>query len=282
VRPQQVLDRLLKKAHSHTSHADGVALSWQHWPGPAGARPLVLLHGGFGSWTHWFANIAVLQKHRSVWTVDLPGLGASTDASEPHTVEHFASIVLQGLNEFIAVESEFDLAGFSFGALIGSHLAAAAGDRCANFIVCGAAGFGQLHVQVDLLRPPSRETSESEARRITAANLRTLMFARDSSVDDLSVYIHGDNLARSRFNSRRLARGDDFLAALPKISARLCGIWGSEDATAGGAEGIAQRELLFRRAQPGACFHVLPGVGHWAMYEDAERFNRIVENQLLR
>lgn len=280
--PQQVLEQLLNTADCHISNSGGVALSWQHWPGPSDARPLVLLHGGFGSWTHWAANIAALQKQRSVWAVDLPGLGASADAVEPYTIEHFAKLVRCGVDELITSEGEFDLAGFSFGALIGSHLAAAAGSRCANFIICGAAGFGPLHVQVDLLRPPTPETPQHEARRITRENLRTLMFARDASVDDLSVYIHGDNLARSRFNSRRLARGDDFLAALPKISAKLCGVWGAEDATAGGAQSIAQRELLFRHAQPDASFHVLPGVGHWAMYEDAERFNRIVATQLQR
>ena len=278
--PQQVLEQLRNTADSHISNSRGVALSWQHWAGPSDTRPLVLLHGGFGSWTHWVANIAILQKKRSVWAVDLPGLGASADAIEPYTIEHFASMVHSGLDELISSEAEFDLAGFSFGALIGSHLAAAAGKRCANFIACAAAGFGPLHVQVDLLRPPTAKTPEHEARRITEENLRRLMFARDASVDDLSVYIHGDNLTHSRFNSRRLARGNDFLAALPKISAKLCGVWGAEDATAGGVQSIAQRELLFRRAQPDAAFHVLRGVGHWAMYEDAERFNDIVTTQL--
>ena len=279
--PQQKIRQLLNQSESHTTRHNDVALSWQHWPGPVAARPLLLLHGGFGSWTHWIANIPALRKHRSVWTVDLPGLGNSADIPAPHSVEHFSSILLEGLNELIALEADFDLCGFSFGALVGSHLAAAVGDRCRHFIVCGAAGFGELHVQVDLLRPPKAEVSMDEAISITRANLRTLMFAGDIAVDDLSIYIHGDNLARSRFNSRRLARGDDFLAALPRISARLCGIWGDQDATAGGLAAIAERELLFKRAQPDASFHVLPGVGHWAMYEDPDNFNRIVEAQLL-
>lgn len=278
--PKYHLAQLLDEAELHTTTLEEGALQWQYWPGPEDKPPLLLLHGGFGSWTHWIANLKTLRQHRSLWTVDMPGLGSSGEMPKPQTVSHFAELVLEGFDTLVGNDAVFDLAGFSFGALVGSHVAAKARTRCKHFIACGAAGFGELHVQVDLLKPPVAETPAAEAESIHRSNLRCLMFARNETIDDLAVYVHADNLARSRFNSRRLAKSDEFTKIIPKISAKLCGVWGSKDATAGQLAGIAHREALFRAAQPGCSFHVMDDVGHWAMYEDAEGFNRIVIEEL--
>jgi pimeloyl-ACP methyl ester carboxylesterase len=236
-----------------------------------------LLHGGFGSWTHWVRNVGPLSKDRDVWTVDLPGLGESGDMPKPWTTEHFARLVLLGFNSLVGVRTHFQLAGFSFGAMIAAQLAAQAGDRCSRVTLIGAAGCGQLHVQVPLLTPPDPDCPASEAHMIQRENLARLMLHRPESIDDLSVHIHADNLARHRFRSRKLSRSDDLLLALPAIRSTLVGVWGAQDATAGGREAIARRETLFRQHQPDCDFHVLDGVGHWAMYEAAEQVNHILE-----
>ncbi len=280
--PEHYLAQLLDEAQLHTTQlAEGV-LQWHYWPGPKSKPPLLLLHGGFGSWTHWVANLRALREHRCVWTVDMPGLGSSGEMPEPHTVSHFAELVLKGFDSLVGAGDAFDLAGFSFGALVGSHLAAKAGARCKHLIVCGAAGFGKLHVHVDLLKPPGEEKPIDEADSIHRSNLRSLMFARAETIDDLAVYVHADNLSKARFNSRRLAKSDGFEKVIPQISARVCGVWGSKDATAGEIDAIRAREALFRSVQPDCAFHILENIGHWAMYEDAEAFNRIVIDELSR
>jgi pimeloyl-ACP methyl ester carboxylesterase len=46
---------------------------------PSGAgRPLVLVHGGHGSWLHWVRNIEALSAKRTLWIPDLPGYGDSS------------------------------------------------------------------------------------------------------------------------------------------------------------------------------------------------------------
>lgn len=280
--PKQHLAQLLDEAELHTTNFGGGILCWQYWPGPQDNPPLLLLHGGFGSWTHWIANLRALREHRSLWTLDMPGLGSSDAIPEPHTVSHFAELVLDGFDSLVGPTSEFDLAGFSFGALVGSHLAARAGARCKHLIACGAAGFGELHVHVDLLKPPGEETPAEEADSIHRSNLRSLMFARTETIDELAVYVHAENLSKARFNSRRLAKSDEFKKVIPQISARICGIWGSKDATAGEIGAIHAREALFKSVQPDCAFHVLEDVGHWAMYEAAQAFNRIVISELSR
>ena len=270
------LEELLADSITHHSPCDHGQLVWRQWQGPEGSPPLVLLHGGFGSWTHWVANIPELRKSRTVWTLDLPGLGDSADMPEPHTPEHAAEIVLHGLDELLEPTAHFDLAGFSYGAMVGARLALAAGSRCERFVAIGAAGCGELHVQVHLVPPPGPDIDAAEAASIHHANLRALMFADEDRIDELAIHIHGENLERHRINTRKLSLSEDFLQALPLIKAHLVGVWGSKDATAGHSDAINKRRQLFEQAQAGAEFHVLDGVGHWAMYEDPAAVNRIL------
>lgn len=276
--PAAEVERRLHSARAvATPLPSGESLAWQCWGEPdSGAMPLVLLHGGFGSWTHWFANLPALADARPVWTVDLPGLGSSGDMVPPFTSEHFARLLLAGIDDVLGPETVFDLAGFSFGAMIGAHVAAGAGRRCRRFVMIGAAGFGDLHVQVSLLPPPGPDVSAQQAAAIQRENLSRLMLASPAVIDDMAIYLHSDNLARHRFRSRKLAGSADLLAALPQISASLVGVWGSKDATAGGRAAIERRRELLREAQPAAEFHILEGVGHWAMYEAPLAVNQIL------
>ena len=276
--PAAEVESLLQHARLvSTPLSNGESLCWQCWgQGHEDTLPLVLLHGGFGSWTHWFANLPALAKTRQVWTLDLPGLGNSGDMPAPFTTEHFAQLLLAGIDEVLGSDSMFDLAGFSFGAMIGGHVAAGAGERCRRFVMVGAAGFGDLHVQVSLLPPPGPDVEADEADAIQRENLSRLMLASPVAIDDMAVYLHSDNLARHRFRSRKLAGSADLLAALPNIRAALVGVWGCEDATAGGRKAIEQRRELLQHVQPAAEFHMLEGVGHWAMYEAPQAVNRIL------
>jgi 2-hydroxy-6-oxonona-2,4-dienedioate hydrolase len=283
ISPSHQVATCLSQSRSFTTAlGDGEPLVWQRWGVLSSeSKPLVLLHGGFGSWNHWLANLPALMSQRQVWTLDLPGLGVSGDMPEPHTTSHFAEVIWNGLGELLGPEAHFDLAGFSFGAMIGGTVAALAGQRCERFTMIGAAGFGALHEQVSLLPPPSSDTSIPEAYEIHSENLRRLMLAKSESIDELAIHMHGDNLARFRFRSRRLAGSNDLAEILPDIKARLVGIWGSDDATAGGLVAIEKRAEMLRAVQSGAEFHILPGVGHWAMYEAPDLVNAILLEERL-
>lgn len=275
--PSELIARQLRSAVLHRTRVEGCALVWQQWPAPAAnAIPLLLIHGGFGSWTHWARNIAGLSKERAVWTLDLPGLGSSDDMPEPQTVRHFAELVLASWYQLSSEAAQFELAGFSFGAMVAGRVAALSGARCSRCTLIGASGFGVLHHQVPLLQPLGSAASPASAREIHRENLARLMLHRAESIDDLAVYIHGDNLARHRFRSRAIAGSDDLARMLPTITAPLVGLWGESDATAGSAALIEARRELFQAAQPNAEFYVLPSVGHWAMYEAPERVNDII------
>lgn len=275
--PAEQINRLLGRATRHTTDTDGCAVAWQQWPGaPEGATPLLLVHGGFGSWTHWAANIDGLRSERALWTVDLPGLGESGDMPKPWTTRHFAELLLAGWRSLIGTERAFEIAAFSFGAMISGHVAAMAGGQCTRCTLIGASGFGDLHVQAELLPPPGPEVAAAQASAIHRENLGRLMLHAPERIDDLALHIHGDNLDRHRFRSRSLAGSNDLADVLPDIAAHLVGIWGDRDATAGGVDSIEARRTLFLAAQPDAEFYLLPDIGHWAMYESPDEVNRLI------
>jgi 2-hydroxy-6-oxonona-2,4-dienedioate hydrolase len=52
--------RLDNLSNQSEIEVDGVKIVWREW---GSGSPLVLLHGGSGSWNHWVKNIAFLVKH---------------------------------------------------------------------------------------------------------------------------------------------------------------------------------------------------------------------------
>lgn len=262
---------LLDTAVMHRSTCGGGHLQWQQWSDSDAGPLLLLLHGGFGSWTHWLANIETLRQQREVWSVDLPGLGSSGDIFRNANAAHFAAMLAPGLKLLLGGRP-YQLAAFSFGAMVGAELAAHT--PCERFYAIGAAGCGDLHVQVSLTPPPPADTPWSKAAAVHRANLEALMFSQTFAIDDLAVHLHADNLARARFNSRGLSRTSAFLDRLPYLKAELVGIWGSVDATAGDAAALQARREVFENL--GGSFEQLDGVGHWAMYEAPESVNSIL------
>ena len=76
-----------------TPCADG-DLVWHRWgSGP----PVVLLHGGTGSWTHWARNVAALAEAHTVLAPDMPGSGDSASLPKGDGVPAIAGIVANGI-----------------------------------------------------------------------------------------------------------------------------------------------------------------------------------------
>ncbi len=245
-------------------------MAWRVWgSGP----PLVLLHGGYGSWTHWVRNVLPLSRGFAVIAPDLPGLGESATPPEPHTAEGLARIVVDGLDAVLPSSEPLHLAGFSFGGVLGGHVAAQLGDRVRGFTVVGSNGLGLVRQPTDLKRVPEGASAE-EALDVHWHNLGAMLIADPIKIDELAVYLQSQNAPRARVRSRRFSRADTLARALPLITARLDGIWGERDATA--YPHLDERAQILRSFQPEARFEVIEGAGHWVQYEAADRFNPLL------
>ena len=248
---------------------------WRQWgAGP----PLVLLHGGYGSWTHWLRNIDALAARYRVIAADLPGLGDSATPPAPVTLEGLAAIIGAGLDAVLRAGERFHLVGFSFGAMLGSFVAASLGGRLRSMTLVGSAGMGLRRAPMREMQPPRRHMSRAEMLELQRTNLGILMFADPAAIDDLAVHLQSENVARARLKSRVFAPQDLLGPVLPRISAPLGGIWGERDATA--YPWVEDRREMLRRIQPAAFFATIPGAGHWVMYEAAEAFNRALLDRL--
>jgi 2-hydroxy-6-oxonona-2,4-dienedioate hydrolase len=249
------------------------AMVWRCWgSGP----PLVLLHGGYGSWTHWIRNVLPLSRQFTVIAPDLPGLGESATPPEPWTAEGLAAIIVEGLDIVlarVASRAAPHLAGFSFGGVIGGNVAAQLGDRLRGFTVVGSNGLGLERSPTPLQRV-APGASEAEEFAIHRYNLNQLMIADPDKIDELALYLQKTNHARARMRSRRFSRSGALVEALPRVTARLDGIWGERDRTA--YPHLAERARVLRGFQPNARFAVVPGAGHWVAFEAADRFNALI------
>lgn len=252
-----------------TSCGEGV-LAWRCWgEGP----PIVLLHGGTGSWTHWIRNVVPLSGEHTVWIPDMPGFGDSAAPPKGSSVGALAEIVAQGIARLLPGE-EVVLAGFSFGGLVAGHLAAAHPELIARLVLIGAGGLGlRDHNKLPLL---AWRHLKDEVERMAAHrhNLATLMLWDTAKIDALALHIQSQNAARSRINSGPYSRGDVLLEPLSRVKAPLLGIWGRHDPTTRGR--LAEVEPILRRTDPAATVTVVEDAGHWVIFEAAGEVNALL------
>jgi len=163
--------------------------------------------------------------------------------------------------------------GFSFGGVLGGHVAASLGEQVRGFTIVGSNGLGLPRQPTELERQKPGGTVE-ELLAIARHNLGVLMIADKDKIDDLAVYIQYTNAPRGRVRSRRFSRAGTLIQALPRVTAQLSGIWGGRDA--GAYPYLDERKRALGEIQPGLRFEIIPGAGHWVAYEAADRFNPIL------
>jgi 2-hydroxy-6-oxonona-2,4-dienedioate hydrolase len=244
---------------------------WRQW---GSGRPVVLFHGGHGSWTHWIRNIEALAARYRVIAADLPGLGDSATPPFPHTPDTLSDIVVTGLSSILAADEQPDIVGFSFGGMIGGHTAVKLGRRVRSLTLVGSGGLGipprgvlDMRGWRDLADPTAREA-------VHRHNLGVLMIADPRKIDELAVYLQSTNTVRGRINSRRLSWLGTLPAVLPKLQAPLRGIWGENDfGIRGRVEVYAER---LASMQPGATLTTIPRAGHWVQFEAADEFDAVL------
>ncbi len=244
---------------------DGGEIVWRVWGEGA---PLVLLHGDFGSWTHWIRNVLPLAKRFRVIVPDMPGYGDSAPPPTDWTPGSLALILSRCLGDVVPAPERYALAGFSFGGIIAGHLAVHDGDRVETLVLAGAGGFGQPYPSLPPLRRLSPEMADDEIVAVHRHNLAALMIADPARANDLAVHVQIENVRRARIRAGDIPTSDVLIRVLPQVRARLGGIWGERDAMSG--DGIADREWMLRRIQPDLDFRLIPGAGHWAPFEAPE------------
>ncbi|MET0507368.1 MAG: alpha/beta hydrolase [Burkholderiaceae bacterium] len=250
-------------------------LVWHEW---GAGEPVVLLHGGSGSWNHWVRNVpALVAAGRQVLVPDMPGFGDS--AAAPGVVD--ADGLPPHLDTAIATllgQRSFDLVGFSFGSLVATLLAERCGERVQRLVLVGPFIVGDGDIPPLDLRPWAHIERGPARDAIHRYNLGALMLANARSIDDLALAIHGANIERDRMRRRRLALTDLMAQTLPRIRRPVAAIWGTEDMSYRGRGHVAEKTV--RLAPDCRVVAAIDGAGHWVQFEAPDAFDAALATAL--
>jgi pimeloyl-ACP methyl ester carboxylesterase len=245
----------------------GARMAWRRFgSGP----PLVLVHGGHGSWLHWVRNIDALCASHSLWLPDLPGYGDS-DPIEASGIEEIVEATAHSIDRLIGAEKAVDLGGFSFGGLVASRVAAARG-QVGKLAVIGTAGHG-LKSRYTLEMRNWRLAREPAALwSALRNNLAALMIHDSRDIDALALEVHRACCTATRFRSKAISRSALLASILEGVEAPVLLVWGEHDVTT--QPEAAARSIASQR--PGIDWRIVPNAGHWAQYERADAVNRLL------
>lgn len=237
-------------------------------------KPLLLVHGGVGSWTHWIANVEALSHVFEVIAVDLPGYG---DASTPSVTEpeSYFDAVADDFLRCIGNSERLGLVGFSFGAVISVAVARRLKKKAVRLSLLGPGGFGvPVGRKLELVPVPERADDPEGHRRAVAHNLGQTMLSRTPAPDDFVVDLQCENIARLRFDSRKISLQERLINDLSEVSCPLQVIWGANDRFA--FPSISSRARQIVEIRPDAEIRILPDAEHWVQYEAPRAVNELL------
>lgn len=237
------------------------------------APPLVLLHGGHGSWEHWLHNIPALAGRFHLLVPDMPGYGASS-VFDSGLQSGILEPLLGSLDALVGPRQVLNIAGFSFGGFVAAHLAAQrAGVH--KLALLGSAGHGG----------PRRPRGELLAWRdlyaqqdwiglsaVMRENLYQQMLSSYARIDALAMRIHQDACVATRFKSKPLARSGGLAEQLESYPGPALFIWGEHDVTC--TPEYLKEKLVDGNA--GRFAEIVQDAGHWVQYEKTFEVNQLL------
>lgn len=237
--------------------------------------PVILVHGSYGSLSHWIANIEAIAASHRVIALDLPGFGQSFAVPQSSELDIFARAV-----EELAIElglDHFALGGFSFGGLVCAQVLRSAPQLISGlFLVSpplpGAPAAAVARIQQEIgalaIRKPLRES--------VVATLEKLFLFNKERITEEAIEITAANIQATQFRARPVIGRSNLVAALAPVRSvvPMRFMIGAEDPFhVHGSEEI-RRALLdtFGRDQ----VRWIPHAAHWACYDRPEGTNALI------
>lgn len=257
---------LESQARRETTPCGDGEIVWHVWgSAQAGDPPLVLFHGGSGSWTHWVRNIGdLVDSGREVWIPDLPGFGDSASPPSGGDADALVAPLAEGLRTLFGPRP-CDLVGFSFGGMTAGLLLAEHPELARQLVLVGAPAMGVVpQRQVNLKAWRHLEPAKQvEAHRY---NLGALMLRDVALIDGLALQVHMANVVRDRIPRRRLAHTDILARSLGRVTCPVHAIYGRSDALY--KEWIGALEGAYAAAAPDfRGMALIEDAGHWVQFE---------------
>ena len=249
----------------------------------SGTETVIMLHGsgpGATSWANFNKNIGpFVNENYRVILMDCPGWGKSDPVVCTGSRSDFNAQCLKGLMDGLDIETAH-LIGNSMGGHSVVAFALNNPDRVGKLVLMGGGTGGPsqfvpmptegIKLLQGLYRDPSIESLKKMMSVFVydSSNLTEELF-QTRLENMLSTREHLENFVKSiDANPKQFP---DFGARLGEISAETLVVWGRDDR-------FVPMDIGLRliRGIPNAQLHVFNQCGHWAQYEHADRFNRMV------
>lgn len=232
--------------------------------------PLVLVHGGHGSWLHWIRNIEALARDRCLLVPDLPGYGDSDDQPAGADLRVIIDALIASLDRMLGERAVVDLAAFSLGGIVSAHLAQIRGG-VRKLALLGTPGTGTpRRSRAEMIR--WRHADEAAQNAALKHNLLAHMMHDEANVDALAFDAYATAVKATRFRTRGVGSRYSLAGLLAGHAGPVLFCYGAHDVT--GTPELA-RETLVGTASNRA-LHVIPGGGHWVQFERAEEVNALL------
>ena len=278
--PPAQRERLAQGERLRTAMAGGGHIAWQRWGrARAGQPPLVLLHGGSGSWTHWVRNILPLvDAGHQVLAADLPGFGDSDPPAGGGDADAMLAPLADGLRQLVG-DQPVDLVGFSFGGMTAGMLLAARPELARRLVLVGAPAMGVVPGRQFELRGWRHLPTPQAQAEVHRHNLSVLMLHDAGLIDGLALELHIANVQRDRLPRRRLAHTDILARSLARVPRPVHAIYGAHDAIYG--DYVHRLGDAFAAAAPDfRGLTLIEGAGHWVQFEAPAAFDAALRRAL--
>ncbi len=219
---------------------------------------LMLLHGGLGNADYFVNQIPAFTEHFYVITADSRGHGRSTMSDQQIGYALMASDVL-ALADTLGVE-QFALVGWSDGGIIGLDIAISHPERLTKLVAYGA-NYNPSGVRADV-----GESERFNAYIEMAAGDYTLL---SPNPDNFETFLNNiSNMWATEPNYT--------VEQMQGITTPTLFIDGMQE------EAIyVEHDLEMTQLVPNSDLYLMGGVGHFAMWENTEEFNRVILDWLL-
>lgn len=265
-----VISRVLRRSEVRDTNVNGCLIRWRIL---GEGKPLVLLHGGHGSWLHWILNVEALAQEHRVYVPDMPGFNDSTDLPDSAVpgLEGLSDALQEGLAVLLEPIQELNLAGFSFGGLVAAHLVTQL-SAVSRLVLLGPAGHGLQRRQTEALVDWRKQPDASSRRLALRQNLGSFMLHSQASISPLALDIHEQSCVHTRFKSKAISRAGNLPELLQQIDVPMLMLWGQHDVTAY-PDQVAET-LQQSRANRDWC--LISDAGHWVQFERAQEVNELM------
>jgi pimeloyl-ACP methyl ester carboxylesterase len=259
-----MIEHLNRIGTRHVVEHEGRRVCWREFGTGA---PLVLLHGGHGSWLHWARNIEALCAGHRVLVPDMPGYGESDALPLDRGFAGLVDTLAGSIDQLLGADTAFDLAGFSFGGVVAGRVALQRkGVR--KLALLGAVGHGRQRRQTAALLNWHDTGDENAMLATLQHNLGILML--HGPIDPLALEIHRHSCVHARFHSKRTSFSPILTETLGQLEMPILALWGEHDSTGDPAE----VGPIWHGGRAERAHGIVRGSGHWVQYEAAGEVNR--------